>query len=405
MANEERVKKTVLIEAYACNTRGSEPGIAQRWIDAVVSMPEIDKVLVLTHSPKKPGSVKEEVHLIWLPAFARPLFQVASMLPFSRLWNRLCFYLCYMCWLWKAHLLALHLSKTHQITLALHCTYTNLTFGTFLWRLRKHGIKTASIGVLLFPVPKAFAPYMNGLERFGYMLHQFFNRFLRVMRSTDYVVASTRGTLRYLRKNHEKGQQILNRVDAVFSVKREEKVRRALYVDRPEISRKCGRLLFEALAGNSGSPLPLLILTPNPERWSGLNNVTPSPYLSEADFEAALAASEFVLSTSARESGHSSILRGTTAGTIPILTDIDGYAAIPNDAKLTIKTEGDLLANVLSTLTFAAQLGQEESREMSRKAEQWGATVNSQESLASIVRYMVGNDCSSPHTPPELDWS
>lgn len=395
MAAEESGKRTVILEAYACDGKGSEAGIAERWIEALVSMPGIDKVIIVTKAPREPRSAKEEILLVPLPRFEQPLYRVGRGLPFSQLWGRFCFYLCYVCWLWKSSNACLELARAQRISLAVHCTYSGLAIGTFLWRLRKFAIRTVTCGVLVFPVPKAFHGYLTPLERCVLTNYRLINQCSRFTRSTDYVVASTRRTLQYLRSHPEKGQRILSKVDAVFPVRRQDKIRRVLYVDRPDVNRKCGQLLHEALCRNGGSPLPLLVLSKTPEAWREYPNVEASSYLNEPDFENALATSEFVLSTSARESGHTAILRGTSAGTIPILTDIDGYAAIPRNARLTIRTEGELVANILDVLKAAATLGQEESMELSLKTEAWGTAVSSLDSLTAILRYMIMDDSSS----------
>ena len=56
---------TVLVEAMLTGKQGGEAGSSERWIEAICTMPEVSKVIVLTSSHREATNSKECIISFW----------------------------------------------------------------------------------------------------------------------------------------------------------------------------------------------------------------------------------------------------------------------------------------------------------------------------------------------------
>lgn len=387
--------RSVLIETVYCRgTRGSEDGIAEAWIEAACGMPEIEKVFVLTATDRKPKHEKEIVLCVAQDEkhWTRLFFFLKNISLLRRLIG-LVIRLKYLLWLHHAANRAEKLCLSEPVGLALHVSFATMLFGTRLGRLKKFGTKIVLCGTLPCPPPITYQRFERINERLAARAIGLFTGIFHVFENVDVFACSNQGTLRMLEslKPTECSERlVLN--DPTSAVESQDKVNQAIYVDDVRNTRKGRQILLATLRKIKRSPVPLRILSPQPNDWSAFENVCATPLLPYEQFEEELARSSFVLCTSFREGLNTTVARAASAGAIPIVTPITAFDQLDDSACIKLSAEGDPVEEIARALDVAASLSADQKLLKRENARRWAELSTDRALLRQFIRRHLNDE-------------
>ncbi len=367
--------KVVLIEAMFTASNGSEGGLAESWIEAVCMMPEVSRVIVLTSSVRESIHSKELVFSFsparesWVRLFRLcKVFHVRVLVAFG---YKLLYALFYMHWLHESARRAKSIAKSFSVDLAMHVSFSSLLFGSRLGILKKSGVRVVVSGSLPVLPPPALNEYCGALDRLVTLLAVPICRLFGSLSNVDTIACVNLGTLSVIVNGFPSTRSELC-YDGFKPLPVAHKIKRVLYVDRPDVKRKGRDLLLAALRQNNGeSPVPLIIFSPVISDWSRFKNVETMEYLPEQEFEQILSSSQFVLCVSAREGLNTTVARGATAGCIPIVSSLTGFEELDTSACLKLDPQKIASSELVRCLNVANSMTPDEKERMSENAMRW----------------------------------
>ncbi|MBY0551188.1 MAG: hypothetical protein K2W95_28165 [Candidatus Obscuribacterales bacterium] len=380
---------TVLIEAMFSGGEGSERGIAESWIEAVVQMPEVDKVIILTSCDRGIINSKEQVVCI---APAKVAWQVIFRFCYGlRLYGfaRLFYGLYYLHWLRESSRQANMLARACHIDLAVHVGFSSLWFGSQLASLKQTGTRIVVCGNLPVPPPANLRPFAALTDALLESTAVHVCRILSPLASSDVIACATTGTLFLVRPAFPNVicELCPEAARPLVLQKQVERLERVLYFDQALVLRKGRKLLLAALRLNGQrSPVPLRVFSSKPDDWKCFENVEVSGKVSELEFFEELARSRFVLCTSLREGLNTTVCKGATVGVIPIVTDLSGFESLNDDSCIRLDSRTEAISELLRCLKRANDMSIEDKLVLSENAKKWGESMTDKSRLQECIR-------------------
>lgn len=354
---------TVLLEAFALSSGGSEAGIGRVCAETLCQMPEINEVLILTGSenpalPENTGGHKKclATTIPMKTPWIQRAYGVGNMLGgiAGRAWNQMVFCAGYINWLKKAARKAAEIELQTPLAFALHATYANLVIPSRL------GTALSCPVVSLGSV--SGRPWEMALAR-------------AQSRGWGELVALSAETLRDL-----------GGTPGVVPIAAPQpaglaKTTAVIYIDQATPRKNAGAAKV-ALAQEIPS-LPVTILTNRPEFWAGCH-ATIKALLPHREYLKELETHEFLLTVGWREAGPTSALEALHLGTIPIAMNLSWTNPLCTIACGTARKAQ--AKDILAAITLASQTTPEEKNTMKSKNLAWAKEHTGHGALKKSLR-------------------